>query len=79
MGAMRVRLLIVGMAGLLLAGAVVLSAGGLDGSLLERLRLIPVAPGVPPPLALTRLHDGRTLSLADLRGQPVLVYFWASW
>lgn len=31
-----------------------------------------------PPLAGTTV-DGRTVSLADFRGKPVIVNFWASW
>ncbi len=34
--------------------------------------------GRPPPLAGFDL-DGRQLSLADYRGAPVLVHFWATW
>jgi cytochrome c biogenesis protein CcmG/thiol:disulfide interchange protein DsbE len=33
---------------------------------------------VAPPLSGTTI-DGRTLSLADFRGKPVIVNFWASW
>ena len=33
---------------------------------------------IAPPLAGTTV-DGRTVSLADFRGKPVLVNFWASW
>ena len=53
-------------------------ADGPDREVLEGLRLIPVATATPP-LALKRLDDGRTVTLADLRGRPVLLYFWATW
>ncbi len=33
---------------------------------------------IAPPLSGTSL-DGRTVSLADFRGKPVIVNFWASW
>lgn len=36
------------------------------------------AGGIPPNFQL-RLDDGRHLSLQDLRGQPVLLNFWATW
>jgi hypothetical protein len=50
----------------------------LDPRRLTAMQLTPVA-AAPPPLALTRLEDGRTLRLGDLRGRPVLLYFWATW
>lgn len=34
--------------------------------------------GAAPPVT-GQLLDGRTVSLADYRGQPVLLHFWASW
>ena len=38
----------------------------------------PLASGAAPSLVgLTR--DGRTLDLAEFRGQPVLIHFWATW
>jgi peroxiredoxin len=38
----------------------------------------PMASGEAPPLRGVTL-DGRSLDLADLRGRPVLVHFWATW
>ena len=73
---MRTRALIV--VGMLLTGVVVAYAAGVGRALLDGLRLTPVVTA-PPPLALKRLDNGRTQTLADLRGRPVLVYFWATW
>jgi cytochrome c biogenesis protein CcmG, thiol:disulfide interchange protein DsbE len=36
------------------------------------------APGPAPAFTLERL-DGQTLSLADYRGSPVILLFWAPW
>jgi hypothetical protein len=74
---MRTRAL-VGLIGALLLVASLAHADGLGRELLEGLRLIPVGTA-PPALALKRLDDGRTLTLTDLRGRPVLLYFWATW
>ncbi len=38
----------------------------------------PALPGAAPPLRLVNL-EGATVDLADLRGQTVLVNFWATW
>ena len=76
---MRTRARIVAAAGLLLAGALVADAGALERQLLERLRLSPAVTTTPPPLALKRLDDGKTLSLSQLKGRVVLLYFWATW
>jgi len=37
------------------------------------------APSGPAPLFDGTLLDGRPVSLADFRGQPVLLHFWATW
>jgi hypothetical protein len=41
------------------------------------LQLVPLE-GTPPAFTLDTLGGGR-VSLADFRGRPVLIYFWASW
>ena len=74
---MRTRALI-GLLGALMMVASLAHADGLSRELLEGLRLIPVGTA-PPALALKRLDDARTLTLTDLRGRPVLLYFWATW
>ena len=64
---------------IVLVASVTGHADGLGRDLLEGLRLnLPVAT-TPPPLALKRLDSGRTLTLRELRGRPVLLYFWATW
>ncbi len=54
------------------------AAAPLD-DLVAGLNLVPLAGAVPPGLALERLADGTRVSLAELRGRPVLVYFWTTW
>jgi cytochrome oxidase Cu insertion factor (SCO1/SenC/PrrC family) len=46
--------------------------------LMRDLQILPLDARTPPPLALIAL-DGKRVSLADFRGRPLLVYFWASW
>lgn len=53
------------------------ATGALD-DLLVHLQLVPLEGRTPPPLSLEAL-DGGTVTLAALKGRPVLVYFWASW
>jgi len=43
------------------------------------LQLVPMEGQVPPPLELERYSDGKKVSLAEHRGRPVMLYFWATW
>jgi cytochrome c biogenesis protein CcmG/thiol:disulfide interchange protein DsbE len=47
--------------------------------LLFDLQLVPLAGQTPAPFALERLADGKKVSLAEQRGQVVMLYFWATW
>jgi cytochrome oxidase Cu insertion factor (SCO1/SenC/PrrC family) len=66
-----------------LAVAVLLAVAPVAGAPLDdlvgELNLAPLRGAAPPPLALERLGDGRTVSLAHFKGRPVLVYFCATW
>ena len=55
------------------------AAGATLDELAAELNLTPLHGAAPPPLALERLTDGKTVVLPYLRGRPVLVYFWATW
>ena len=46
--------------------------------LMMELNIAPFEPQTAPPLTVTTL-DGVRVSLADIKGQAVLVYFWATW
>jgi cytochrome oxidase Cu insertion factor (SCO1/SenC/PrrC family) len=71
-------LLILLIAALVLPQAGPAAAGPLD-ELLAGLNLVPLRGAAPPGLTLERLADGKRISLSDLRGRPVIVYFWATW
>ena len=46
--------------------------------LLAELQVTPLPATAPPPFKLETL-DGKSFSLADLRGRPAILYFWATW
>ncbi len=49
------------------------------GDLLGKLNLSGYRPGTKPPEFNGATADGRTVSLASLRGKVVLLNFWATW
>jgi hypothetical protein len=51
---------------------------GLDDLMMD-LNIAPLEPQAPPALSVTRLGSGARLTLGDLKGSAVLVYFWATW
>ena len=64
--------------GLIVAFAVILALLGLLAWGLRKVQAGPVNSGIAPDFTLTSF-DGRTLTLSELRGQAVIINFWASW
>ncbi len=64
--------------GLVIAFAVILALLALLAWGLKKVQAGPVASGMAPDFTLTSF-DGRTLTLSELRGQVVIINFWASW
>ena len=67
---------------LLMAGvaAPVATADPVLDDLLFELQLVPLEGQVAPPFELERLGGGGTkVTLAEHRGRPVMLYFWATW
>jgi hypothetical protein len=50
----------------------------LDDLILD-LQLVPLDGQTPAPFELERLSDGKKVTLAQHRGRPVMLYFWATW
>jgi len=65
-------------AGLLLAFSLLLGLLGLAGWSLVKVRNGPVNTGMAPDFTMTSF-SGEILSLSELRGQVVIINFWASW
>ena len=47
-------------------------------ALMQEFRVAPAGLKPAPAFSLKNL-DGKTVTLADQRGRPVLLYFWATW
>ena len=61
----------------LLASAPGAAADSVEDLLFD-LQLVPLDGQAPPGFTLEDLH-GKRVALADLKGQVVLLYFWATW
>ena len=68
-----------GLAAVAAAPPVGAAAGAGLEETLARLGMVPMDGRTPPAFALERLDGGRRTTLAEQRGRPVLLYFWASW
>jgi cytochrome c biogenesis protein CcmG, thiol:disulfide interchange protein DsbE len=64
--------------GLIVTFAVLLALLGLLAWGLKKVQAGPVSSGMAPDFSLTSF-DGRSLKLSELRGQVVIINFWASW
>lgn len=64
--------------GLIVTFSVILALLGLLAWGLRKVQAGPVQSGMAPDFTLTAF-DGRTLTLSELRGQVVIINFWASW
>jgi cytochrome c biogenesis protein CcmG, thiol:disulfide interchange protein DsbE len=64
--------------GLIITFAVLLALLGLLAWGLKKVQAGPVSSGMAPDFSLNSF-DGRTLKLSELRGQMVIINFWASW
>ena len=62
---------------LMLAWLPAVARPGLD-ALLADLRIVPLEPTVAPAFEGRDLA-GATITLAQFRGRPVMLYFWATW
>lgn len=64
--------------GLIVTFAVILALLGLLAWGLRKVQAGPVESGMAPDFTLTSF-DGRAVTLSELRGQVVIINFWASW
>jgi cytochrome oxidase Cu insertion factor (SCO1/SenC/PrrC family) len=73
----RIRSLVLAIVTLATAAASTAAPAAVDDLMMD-MRITPIDAQAPPPLTVTTLDGGR-VTLADMRGHVVLVYFWATW
>ena len=76
---MRRFVLAVLVSALSLGAATATSRAADDWELLLAQLDVTALPAVPPPSFKLETLDGKPFGLADLRGRPALLYFWATW
>jgi hypothetical protein len=76
----RAAALLIALILLALPGAPTATSGDkvLDDLMFE-LQLVPTDGQAPAAFELERLGDGKKVTLAQHRGQPMMLYFWATW
>ena len=76
----RTAALLIALILLALPGAPTAKSGDkvLDDLMFE-LQLVPTDGQAPAAFELERLGDGKKVTLAQHRGQPMMLYFWATW
>ena len=73
----RLRPLVIAFAALVTVASSTASPSAVDDLMID-MQITPLDPRDAPPFSVTTL-DGGPISLADVRGHVVLVYFWATW
>ena len=76
---MRTALALLMVLTLALSATVSMAADKALEDLMFDLQLVPMSGQVPAAFELERLSDSKKVTLAEHRGRPVMLYFWATW